>query len=401
MSMTRRSLVVGGATLAAASRVHGFAQAGGALTAGEVVERIKGRVGIPWMTETVDRIVAGSPEVRVKGIATTMMATLEVIQRAVAAGRNMIVTHEPTFWSHLDTTKELEGDPTYEFKRRFIAEHDVAVFRFHDHWHRMKPDGINAGMTRELGWEKNAVSEGSREFVFDVATLGGLVETMVKRLNAHSMRVVGDAKMPVKRVVANWGYASLMPSVIKTATRPDVDVVICGETREWELVEYVQDQIAAGAKKALIVVNHVVSEQSGMRYCAEWLKSMVPDVPVEFVASKEPFWVAPRELSTTASAKRERSRSTPASAIDSRTRTRILRRPGWRARTPRPTRRRPVRRSSRGVQRHDCTRGRSERRDPSEARRRVLGLGAREHRSRDAAALMLSTRARPRRPCAR
>ena len=96
MSMTRRSLVVGGASLAAASRVHGFAQAGGALTAGEVVERIKSRVGIPWMTETVDRIVAGSPEVRVKGIATTMMATLEVIQRAVAAGRNMIVTHEPT-----------------------------------------------------------------------------------------------------------------------------------------------------------------------------------------------------------------------------------------------------------------------------------------------------------------
>ena len=60
ISMTRRSLVVGGATLAAASRVHGFAQAGDALTAGEVVERIKGRVGIPWMTETVDRIVAGS-----------------------------------------------------------------------------------------------------------------------------------------------------------------------------------------------------------------------------------------------------------------------------------------------------------------------------------------------------
>ena len=263
------------------------------MTAGEVVERIKGRVGIPWVTETVDRIVAGSPEVRVKGIATTMMATLEVIQRAVAAGKNMIVTHEPTFWSHLDATKELEGDPTYEFKRRFIAEHDVAVFRFHDHWHRMKPDGINAGMTRELGWEKNAVSEGSREFVFDVATLGGLVETMVKRLNAHSMRVVGDAKMPVKRVVANWGYASLMPSVIKTAARPDVDVMICGETREWELVEYVQDQIAAGAKKALIVVNHVASEQSGMRYCAEWLKPMVPEVPVEFMASKEPFWVAP------------------------------------------------------------------------------------------------------------
>jgi len=277
--------------MATASQVHGFARAAGALTAGEIVERIKGKVGIPWMTETVDRILAGSPEVRVKGIATTMMATLEMMQHAVATGKNMIVTHEPTFWSHLDTTKELEGDPTYEFKKRFIAEHDLAVFRFHDHWHRMKPDGINAGMTRELGWEKNAIAPDAREFVFPATSLGTVASTMAKKLNAHSLRVVGDAKMPVKRVVANWGYASLMPNMIKTAARPDVDVVICGETREWELVEYVQDQVASGLKKGLIVVNHVVSEQAGMRYCADWLKPIVPGVPVEFVASTEPFWI--------------------------------------------------------------------------------------------------------------
>ena len=285
--------MVGGAAITSLAHARALsALAPGSVTAGEVIERIKGKVGIPWMGTTVDRMVAGSAEVRVKGIATTMMATLEMMQHAVAAGKNMIVTHEPTFWSHLDTTKELEGDPTYEFKKRFIAEHDLAVFRFHDHWHRMKPDGINAGMTRELGWEKNAISDDSHEFVFPATTLGEFAGAMVKRLNAHSMRVVGDAKIPVKRVVANWGYASLMPNLIKQAARPDVDVVICGETREWELVEYVQDQIASGAKKALIVMNHVVSEQAGMRYCADWLKPLVPEVPVEFVASAEPFWVA-------------------------------------------------------------------------------------------------------------
>jgi putative NIF3 family GTP cyclohydrolase 1 type 2 len=57
-------------------------------------------------------------------------------------------------------------------------------------------------------------------------------------------------------------------------------------------VEYVQDQVASGLKKALIVVNHVVSEQSGMKYCADWLKPLVPEVKVEFIASAEPFWVA-------------------------------------------------------------------------------------------------------------
>jgi putative NIF3 family GTP cyclohydrolase 1 type 2 len=106
------------------------------------------------------------------------------------------------------------------------------------------------------------------------------------------MRIVGDPGLEVKRVAASWGYASLMPKMIRIAARPDIDVVICGETREWEMVEYVQDQIASGAKKALIVINHVASEQAGMRYCADWLKPLVPEAPVEFIASKEPFWVA-------------------------------------------------------------------------------------------------------------
>ena len=292
MTFSRREFVAAGVALASTAATRSIAQPPSTLTVGELVNRIKAHVGIPWMTQTVDRIVAGDATMQVHGIATTMMATLEVIQRAVDAGKNMIVTHEPTFYSHQDTTTELEGDPTYEFKRKYLAEHGVAVFRFHDHWHRMSPDGINAGMTRELGWEKNAVAKDSHEFVFEPTTLGALVKTMTTRLNAHSVRIVGDPAMPVKRVAASWGYASLMPKMIKIAARPDIDVVICGETREWEMVEYVQDQIASGAKKALIVINHVASEQAGMRYCADWLKPFVPEVPVEFIASKEPFWIS-------------------------------------------------------------------------------------------------------------
>jgi hypothetical protein len=55
---------------------------------------------------------------------------------------------------------------------------------------------------------------------------------------------------------------------------PHIDLVIVGETREWELVEFIEDQISAGARKALIVLNHVVSEQAGMEYCAEWLRPL-------------------------------------------------------------------------------------------------------------------------------
>jgi putative NIF3 family GTP cyclohydrolase 1 type 2 len=74
------------------------------------------------------------------------------------------------------------------------------------------------------------------------------------------------------------------------AARPEIEVLVVGETREWEVVEYIQDCITAGQKKALIVIGHVLSEQAGMKYCAEWLKTLVPEVPVQFIAAPEPFW---------------------------------------------------------------------------------------------------------------
>jgi hypothetical protein len=47
-----------------------------ALTAAAVIERIRANVGVPWRDQTVDTIKSGNPATPVKGIATTMMATL-------------------------------------------------------------------------------------------------------------------------------------------------------------------------------------------------------------------------------------------------------------------------------------------------------------------------------------
>ena len=52
-----------------------------------------------------------------------------------------------------------------------------------------------------------------------------------------------------------------------------------GEAREWETVEYVDDAVAAGEDKALVIVGHIPSEQAGMEECARWLKGFVTEVP--------------------------------------------------------------------------------------------------------------------------
>src|SRR5499425_1473152 len=130
--------------------------AGRAPTAQEIVDRIKANVGIPWMAQTRDTFKAGDPQTPVTGIAVTMMATMNVLQRAAANGQNMIITHEPTFFDDPDkaeTVPQGEQDPVLAEKRRFIDEHHLVIWRFHDHQHRMQPDQVEQGNARKLGWE--------------------------------------------------------------------------------------------------------------------------------------------------------------------------------------------------------------------------------------------------------
>ena len=259
------------------------------LTATQIIDRIKANVGVPWRAETVDRVIAGDPQTPVRGIATTMMSTLDVIQRCAAAGKNFIVTHEPTFWLHQDTGEGLAQDEVYRYKQDFIREHGLVIWRFHDHWHMHHPDGIATGMARALGWEKSADPQDPRVFVFPSIPLAQFAKDIAIRLKIRTMRVVGDPALPVRRAITSWGYISQLPG-IQLLARPDVDVLIGGEAREWEVVEYAQDAIAAGKKKAFILMGHVASEQSGMIWCAEWLRGFVSEVPVAFIPAREPFW---------------------------------------------------------------------------------------------------------------
>src|SRR5262245_52486484 len=118
------------------------------LTARQVIERIQQHVGVPWREETVDTFKAGDPATAVSGIAVTMMATQDVLERAAAAGANLVITHEPTFYGHFDKPGDLEqaGDKVLAAKRAFIDAHHLVVWRFHAHWHARRPDGILAGM---------------------------------------------------------------------------------------------------------------------------------------------------------------------------------------------------------------------------------------------------------------
>jgi putative NIF3 family GTP cyclohydrolase 1 type 2 len=219
-----------------------------------------------------------------------MMATHDVQQRAAAARANQVITHEPTFFAHHDEVKvfEAEQDPVYLAKQRFIREHHMVVWRFHDHWHRRTPDGIQAGVVSALGWDAYRVTGDEHLFVLPATTVAALASDVKARLKVDAMRIVGTPGMSITRVALLPG-ASGFPSHRALLQRADVEALVIGEVPEWETIEYVVDAVAAGFKKALIVPGHVPSEQAGMETCAEWLKGFVTEVPVQFVPTREPF----------------------------------------------------------------------------------------------------------------
>jgi putative NIF3 family GTP cyclohydrolase 1 type 2 len=268
----------------------GTAHAQHKITARELVAEIQKQVGVEWKKDTVDTFKAGNPDTPVTGVAVTMMATMDVLERASAKGLNFVITHEPTFYAHLDTPEGVpESDPVWTEKRAFIEKHGMIVWRFHDHWHMRRPDGIEAGNIRALGWEKFQRPDNQYLFVIPETTLKELAREVATKLGSPVLRVVGDPEMKVLKVGFSPGAAG-SEREIRALEQDDVQVLMVGETREWETVEYAADAVSQHRPKALILIGHIPSEQPGMEECARWLQGFVKTVPVEFVPAKQPFW---------------------------------------------------------------------------------------------------------------
>jgi len=265
------------------------------LTAGQVIERITANLSGDWPNSGNDGIKDGDPTTTVTGIAVTMMSTMDVLQRAAAAGTNFVITHEPTFYSGNDSLAALEEeqDGVTAEKRAFIREHHLVIFRIHDHWHAplRVPDPVVTGVVKVLDWARYQPDPSVPIVVIPATTLSELAADIKRRMGIRAARVVGDPALRVTNVALAPGCPGpeLPRSLLQ---REDVEVLVLGEAREWETIEYVADAVSQGRHKALIVLGHVPSEQAGSTELVRWLRPLVPEVPVTQIDTAEPFWPA-------------------------------------------------------------------------------------------------------------
>ena len=292
--LSRRQFALMAGTGLAAGRLAQAQPQQGKLTAGEVVARIKKNIGIPWNDMTYrDLYRIGGPGSPVAGISTTFGTNLNLMQRSVKAGLNMIITHEPTFWTDADvvppggpsggTFCELtcQADPLYKAKLDYAVSNKVVVWRIHDHIHRMEPDLISVGLSNRLNWTRYQVGGNLERWDIPPTTLGELARYVAKALDTRSVRVIGDPNLRVAKIGFGRGVG-----------RPgqEVDCNIGSDCREYDAYEYARDACLSSGKKGAIYIAHEAHEDPGMEEFAKWLKPFVPEVPVQYVSTTDEFW---------------------------------------------------------------------------------------------------------------
>ena len=173
------------------------------LTVSQVIERIIADVPGGKLNETVDTLKGGSGDQVVTGIVTTMFATVKVIQAAAKINANFIIAHEPTFYNHTDDPNWVENNSTVREKKELLEKYKISVWRFHDYWHRMKPDGILHGFLLKTDWLNYNPKE---ENVFQVPAqpLIEIVRHVRDSLKIPRIRYIGDD-------TANCSIIALMP----------------------------------------------------------------------------------------------------------------------------------------------------------------------------------------------
>ncbi|MNZ61480.1 metal-binding protein [compost metagenome] len=254
------------------------------MTIGELLAQLTS--AIEPLEQTVDGLITGNPDSQVSGIVTAFMATQQVIEQTIAMGANLLITHEGLYYSHHEQKEALENDPVIVEKRRLIENSGIAIYRFHDYWHRQSPDGITAGLIHALEWQAHVEAQLPAAAILNLPemTAGEAAQYVKSKLGISYVRLAGDKLTVCRRAGLLVGYRGGGNVAIPLIEDEQLDLIIAGEGPEWETPEYVRDAVHQGRHKALIMLGHAESEEPGMRYLAELLADKYPYIPVRFLA---------------------------------------------------------------------------------------------------------------------
>lgn len=238
---------------------------------------------------TCDTLKAGDENAEVTRLAVAMIGTAEVFRSATDWGAQMLLVHEPIYYTHMDRIAPDDPDPVIAAKRALVEKSGMTVLRFHDHAHHHTPDVICEGELAAMGlpgrFEKGPYYAVNRYTLDTPMTARALAAHLEKALGIGHIRVIGNADTPFTRLSCCFGT----PGHLRDELKNGREVILAGEVAEWSDGEYFRDAAALGFPSAMLVMGHVGSEREGMKWTAARLGEAFPSLAVRYIECGEVY----------------------------------------------------------------------------------------------------------------
>ena len=239
---------------------------------------------------SVDRIIIGEPDTIIKKAGTAWMPYFNTLKQAVDLGINVLVVHEPTFYSHwdLDAGKIGGGRPveedlyfdTIEKKKNWIEKNKLVIIRCHDVLDIVKDFGIPFALGQALGYKNEDIIR-SKDY-FNVYRVEGdtalniakKIAIGLKNFNQPGVAFYGDPERIISSV--GLGTGTMCDPRNYAELKPDLCIAIDDTIRTWIQTTYAED-----TGDPLVVINHGTSEENGMRILNTFLRDNIPGI--EFI----------------------------------------------------------------------------------------------------------------------
>jgi putative NIF3 family GTP cyclohydrolase 1 type 2 len=240
---------------------------------------------------TVDRFIIGDPATPVKKIGTCWMSDWKTCKKAVEAGVNVLITHEPTFYTHWDLdekTADYHSAPEFtkklyleqvERKKKWLEENKLVIIRNHDTLDALKDKGIPFAFGAFLGFtNKDIINSRTYYNVYKVekqtaAACAKKIAAKLAEIGQPGVAFYGDPERIVSSV--GLGTGCICDPMEFADLKPDLAISIDDTVRTWT-----QTTFASDTGNPLIVINHGTSEEMGMRSLNQIIREKYPEAEV-------------------------------------------------------------------------------------------------------------------------
>ncbi len=231
-------------------------------------------------------LLVGRTEKEVKKIYVALDATDEVIEQAVAANADMLITHHPLLFSPL---KKITDEHFIGGRVVKLLQHDISYYAMHTNYDVCGMADISAVILGLDGAETLEVTD--KESMEGIGRVGDLSspmslqecgELIKEKFQLESVKVFGDLSSTVQRVAICPGSGKGMTEL---ALEKNADVLVTGDIGHHEGI----DAVAQGL--AIIDAGHYGLEHIFIEDMANYLRKNVEGIVVETHEITHPFQV--------------------------------------------------------------------------------------------------------------